>query len=643
MTAQSATHPKTTFRNVVSDLVSRVFRLAYRQRRLTSAAIHILLIVAANYLAFALRFDGAIPPDNLTAWKQTILLLVLVRSAVFLPLRLYEGLWRYTSIWDVQRIIFGVFISSGLFLILQRWVLQVNFYPRVVYLIDAILLIGLMSAARLGRRIYREARTVAGETRVLVIGAGDAGEMIVRDMIRNPAYGRMPIGFVDDDPAKRGRRIHGVPVLGNRTSLQAIIASKKPDEILIAIPSEAPAALRQIAHSLRPYKIPISTLPNLSDIVHGDVSVGQIRPLAIEDLLARAPVGLDREPLQQLVSGRRVMVTGAGGSIGSELCRQIAALVPATLVAVERHENSLYAIGTELSDAGYEHVVETVLADCADQGRMAAVFDRFRPEIVFHAAAHKHVPMVEINPSEGFRNNVLSTRVLAEESVRAGVERFVLISTDKAVNPTNVMGATKRVAELCIQAARLGSRTAFCAVRFGNVLASNGSVVPRFLDQIKRGGPVTVTHPDIRRYFMLIPEAVQLVMHAAAKAETGAVYVLEMGDQIKVADMARNLIRLSGFVPDDEIKVEFVGLRPGEKLYEELVAHNETAEPSGTEGIWRVKSVAGDGAAPPTPLIDEALAAALAGDDSRVVDLLTAIVPGYHPSRGPATSALSLA
>lgn len=642
-TVEPAQRPTVRLQSTASNLVSHVVRFAYRQRKLTSAAIHAVLIIAANYLAFLLRFDGAIPASNMLAWKQTILLLVLIRSAMFIPLRLYEGLWRYTSIWDIQRIIFAVVISSGIFMVLQRWVLQVNFYPRAVYLIDAVLLIGLMSGARLMRRVYREARTVVGEARVLVLGAGDAGEMIVRDMLKNPAYGRTPIGFVDDDPAKRGRRIHGVPVLGSRLELPAIIQKRKPDEILVAIPSEKPAALRRIAHSLQPYKIPISTLPSLSDIVQDDVSVAHIRPLAIEDLLARAPVGLDRRPLETLISGRRVMVTGAGGSIGSELCRQIVALGPSSLAALERHENSLYAIGTELADAGHDHVVRTYLADCTDSSRMAGIFQQFRPEIVFHAAAHKHVPMVEVNPAEGFRNNVLSTRVLAETAAKTGVERFVLISTDKAVNPTNVMGATKRVAELCIQAARLHGSTAFCAVRFGNVLASNGSVVPRFLDQIKRGGPVTVTHPDIRRYFMLIPEAVQLVMHAAAQAESGAVYVLEMGDQIKVADMARNLIRLSGFVPDEEIKLQYVGLRPGEKLYEELVAHNETAEPSCTEGIWRVKSAVEESVEAKVALVDEALVAALAGNDRRVVELLTELVPGYVPSASLPTQSLSLA
>ncbi len=396
-----------------------------------------------------------------------------------------------------------------------------------------------------------------------------------------------------------------------------MLAKDPPDEILIAIPSESPAAIRKIAQSLQPYKIPISTLPSLRDLVQGTVTVSHIRPLAIEDLLARAPVGLDYAPVRALVEGRRVLVTGAGGSIGSELCRQIAELGPESLALVERYENSLHAIHVELADRGLDGSVRPFLADVTDRVRIRAVLEEFAPQIVFHAAAHKHVPMVEMNPSEGLKNNVLGTRTLAEEASRALVERFVYISTDKAVNPTSVMGATKRAGEFCIQAMARSSPTSFCAVRFGNVLGSNGSVVPRFIEQIRDGGPVTVTHPDMKRFFMLIPEAVQLVLHAAAQADRGVVYVLEMGEQINVAEMARNLIRLSGYLPDEDIQITFTGLRPGEKLYEELIGVDETAEPSGIEGIHRVRPNHWDRMKLVNALIERAIVAAQAGRGRR--------------------------
>ena len=610
-------------------------RFALANRRAVVVTVHVGLIVLANFLAFALRFDGAIPPAAIAAWRQTILPLVVVRAVVFIPFRLYEGLWRYTGIWDLKRIVFGVMLSSVVFFALVRSVLHTPGYPRSIYIIDAILLVFFMGGVRLSRRIYREARITFQERRVLVFGAGDAGEMIVRDMLKNESYGSRPIGFIDDNPAKVGKRIHGIPVLGTRENLAEVLAKALPDEILIAVPGQPPAVVREIARSLQPYKIPINTLPGIHELVHGTVTVSNIRPLAIEDLLTRAPVGLDYAPIRALIAGRRVLVTGAGGSIGSELCRQIARSGPASLALVERYENGLHAITLEMGERAPGFPVRSYLADITDLPRMRQVFDEFRPHLVFHAAAHKHVPVVEMNPSEGVKNNVLGTCVLADEARRCGVERFVLISTDKAVNPTSVMGATKRVAEFCLQARSMDSSTVYCAVRFGNVLGSNGSVVPLFLEQIKAGGPVTVTHPEIQRFFMLIPEAVQLVLHAAARAERGVTYVLEMGEQINVAEMARNLIRLSGYVPDEEIRIEFTGLRPGEKLYEELVGTGEAAEPSGIAGIHKVRRNEWDRVEEVNLLVDQAISAAQAGQDEEVLELLEQILPTYTRSNGP--------
>lgn len=568
---------------------SNAIDVVLRFRRVLSLVAQLALVVLSNRLAFWLRFDNAIPDWANQAFWQMLPWLVVVRGLTFIPFRLYEGLWRYTSIYDLQALIGGIASSSFVFFILTRTPLGPPTYPRSIFIIDALILTVLLGGMRMTRRFYAGYSRVRPGRRVLIFGAGDAGELIVRDMKNNAWYGVQPIGFIDDDHSKLGRRIHNVPVLGTRNDLTSVLERYHPDEVLIAIPKADPATMRSIVRVLEPFKLPIKTLPNLRDIIDGKVEVGHIRSLAVEDLLSRAPVGLDPRPVKHLIAGRRVMVTGAGGSIGSELCRQIAALKPASLVMLDRYENTLHAIRLELEDRKQAFGLFPVIADVTDAARVTDVMRQHQPEIIFHAAAHKHVPLMEENPCEAVKNNVRGTRVLAEAAERFGADRFILISTDKAVNPTSVMGASKRVAELVVQAQAVGSGTSFSIVRFGNVLASNGSVVPRFLDQIRRGGPVTITHPDMKRFFMLIPEAVLLVLHAAAQAESGAVYVLDMGEQVKVLDMARDLIRLSGLVPDEDIKIEFIGLRPGEKLYEELVGADEDASASAVDKILCVR------------------------------------------------------
>jgi FlaA1/EpsC-like NDP-sugar epimerase len=563
-------------------------QLIQRCRRPIAVAVEIGLILAANTVAFWLRFDGATPAAYRSLWLATLPWLVVIRGALFVPFGLYERSWRYTGISDLRRIVLGVLSSSaafGLFETLSR-----IHYPRSIIVIDSLVLIFLMGGIRLSRRAYRDLLPKHGHKRVLIYGAGDAGAQVVRNMIDDPQHGYRPVGFVDDLPGKVGRSIHGVRVLGTGQDIRRIFAKCRPDEVLIAIPRADTAAVRVVFRRLEPFKIPIKTLPNLREIIDGRVDVAQIRGLAFEDLLARAPVGIDQRPLRRLIAGRRVMVTGAGGSIGSELCRQIADLKPATLVMLDRYENTLHAIRVELDDRRQAFGVIPVIGDVTDASRVNAVLAEHQPDIIFHAAAHKHVPLMEENPCEAVKNNVRGTRVLAQSADAFGVDHFIMISTDKAVNPTSVMGATKRVAELVVRAQAIGSGTSFSIVRFGNVLGSNGSVVPHFMDQIRRGGPVTITHPDIRRFFMLIPEAVQLVLHAAAQAENGATYVLEMGEQVKLVDMAQDLIRLSGFTPQDEIKIVFTGLRPGEKLYEELVGADEDASASSVEKILCVRS-----------------------------------------------------
>jgi len=564
--------------------------LTLRFRRSSAMAVQLTAVALANLAAFALRFDGAPPEWAAAACAQMLPWLLLIRGLTFVPFRLYDGLWRYAGIYDLRAIVFAVFTSSVVFAALTQSSFGPPVYPRSVFISDALLLVLMLGGLRLARRLYGESSGGGQGRRILVFGAGNAGELIVRDMNANRDCGYKPIGFVDDDQAKVGRRIHGVPVLGTRHDLKNIIAKHRPSEVLIAIPNAGPATIRTIIRALDAFKLPIKILPKLTDVIGGTVDVREIRNLAVEDLLARPPVGLDPVAVKHLIRGRRVMVTGAGGSIGSELCRQIVKLEPASLVMFERYENSLHAVRLELEDARVACGLHPVIGDVGDTACLSSVLEQHRPEIVFHAAAHKHVPLMEESPCEAIKNNVRGTRLLAQAAEFYGVDRFIFISTDKAVNPTSVMGASKRLAEMAIQTQSIGSGTSFAVVRFGNVLGSNGSVVPRFLEQIRKGGPVTVTHPDMRRFFMLIPEAVQLVLHSAAQAESGGIYVLEMGEQVKLVDMARDLIRLAGFVPEEEIPITFTGLRPGEKLYEELVGINETAGPSRIDKIHRVTS-----------------------------------------------------
>ncbi len=606
----------------------------HRQRRPIVITIHVAMTAVSYFTAIWLRFEGDIPSGQWDVLVGMFPWLLALRVLAFIPFRLYEGLWRYASIWDLRNIIGGVLTSSAVFFALVRWGFGATAFPRSVVLIDALVLVSLLGGIRLLRRIHRELARLEPGKSVLVYGAGDAGEMIVRDMRHNPFYEYEPIGFVDDDSAKVGQRIHGVKVLGTRAALPAIMAETKPEAVLVAIARAEPATIRQIVRVLEPYKVPIQTLPNLRDILGGRVAVSQIRNLAVEDLLDRAPVGLDPAPVRRLIEGKRVMVTGAGGSIGGELCRQIAALHPQALVMLDRYENGLHAIAGDLADRRPRCAVHVVVADVTAQSRVRGVLAEHHPEIVFHAAAHKHVPLMELNPCEAVVNNVRGTRTLLEATGEIGVERFVLVSTDKAVNPTSVMGATKRVAELLVQTHQECQRGVFTAVRFGNVLASNGSVVPRFLDQIKAGGPVTVTHPEMRRYLMLITEAVGLVLYAGALAQGGETFALEMGEQIRVLDLARNLIRLSGFAPDKDVAITFIGPRPGEKLIEELVASDEQAEASPIKGIIRIRPLE-----PPDPAVlalqvDQLERVAAAGDAKAVRELLRDIVPVYSPGSG---------
>ncbi|MBI5190979.1 MAG: polysaccharide biosynthesis protein [Nitrospirae bacterium] len=543
-----------------------------RYRRVLIFLYHVFAVSLSNYLAFQIRFDGAVP-DKFTAilW-QSVLLMLIVRLPLFALFGLYKGLWRYAGITDMQKILASATVGTAVFYAIERWLAVFPAYPRAVLIVDWLLVVGMIGGVRFALRMYKDYLHSKGRKgkRVLVIGAGNAGEMLVRDMKNSPSYRYDPVGFIDDDMMKKGLAIHGVPILGTRKDMAEAVKQNEPEEIIIAIPSANHASLQELMGELAVYKLPVKMLPNMNEMLDGGNSVSQIKQIELEDLLARPPIKPDTDKLFAFIKGKSVMVTGAGGSIGSEICRQVAAYGASKVVAYERHENSIYNLDMDfrrnLPDAPFVPVV----GDVNDMQRLQETMELYRPDIVFHAAAHKHVPMMELNPREAIKNNFLGTRRVALVAGEYNVGTFVLISTDKAVNPTNIMGATKRSCELLVRALDDNSETKYLTVRFGNVLGSSGSVVPLFREQIARGGPVTVTHPDITRFTMLIPEAVLLVLQAASVGKGGEIFVLDMGEPIRILDLARDMIRLSGFEPDKDIQIKFVGLRPGEKLYEEL-------------------------------------------------------------------------
>jgi FlaA1/EpsC-like NDP-sugar epimerase len=568
------------------------------RHRLWQLAADAALVAAAWWLAFQLRFDRGVPPYYEVLFERTILLVVGIKLGVFVVLGFYNRWWRYVSTRDMWRVVLGAGLASivaGLTVYFVSPVQGIRL-PRSIFVLDFLITLALVAGARLAARTIFERPSMGGLVargkEVVIVGAGDAGQLVIRELQRNRALGYTPIGIVDDDTRKRNLRVHGVRVLGTTDELAHVLRDNRPDELLIAIPSADGDVRRKVVEIARDEGVPVKTLPGLYELISGDSNLAaQIRPVQVEDVLGRAQVEVDLEEVAAYLGGQTVLVTGAGGSIGSELCRQIARARPARLVLVENGETALFEIERELLDERGFSAAIPVLADICNRAKMRQVFERYRPTVVFHAAAYKHVPLMEANPLESVRNNALATKAIADVAVEFGTDRFVLVSTDKAVNPKTVMGQSKALCEWIVEAygAREDVPTRFVAVRFGNVLGSSGSVIPIFRRQIAKGGPVTVTHPDMTRYFMTIPEAASLVVQAGAIGGEGEIFVLDMGEPVRILELARNMIRLSGKEPERDVPIDFVGARPGEKLHEELWGLDEEVRPTTHPKIQRVK------------------------------------------------------
>ena len=602
------------------------------------AFLHDVVASAVAWMAaFWLRFNLEVPPEYLKTALFTLPWVVAVNALLFWRLGLYRGLWRYASLPDLQKILAAVFIAAlaapALFLLAA----PAPAVPRSVFLIVPLLLIGAMSGSRLLYRAWKEQRLL-GIVRhpqanpALVLGAGASASALLRDLASSSQW--RVVALLDDDARKHGGTIHDVKVLGALERAGEIAGRMGVTQAIIAMPGATHAARKRALDLCQEAGLRVMTVPAYADIVSGKVSVSQLREVELDDLLGRDPVRLDDAQLSGFLKGKTVLVTGAGGSIGSELCRQIARFAPARLVLVENSEYALYLIEQEFRDRHPQLPVVAAIGDVKDEARVREIFTRHAPQAVFHAAAYKHVPLMEQdNALQAVANNALSTLVTARAAQAAGTQTYVLVSTDKAVNPTNVMGASKRLAEMLCQALQPRAATRFVMVRFGNVLGSTGSVIPRFREQIARGGPVTVTHPDIERYFMSIPEAAQLVLQAALMGKDGEIFVLDMGEPVKIAELARQMIRLSGFSEQD-IRIVFTGLRPGEKLFEEVLVGDETTLPTPHPKLRVARARAPDNDGLPEEVLAWLSAAtASSAAPAAVRARLKAWIPEYVPSQ----------
>lgn len=593
----------------------------------------VFAIFCADFLALFLRFEmmASDIPEQFTAGKLPCMLLTCaVTLLVFYVFRLYSCLWRYAGAEELINIVFACMISA--FAHMYSFIIFEYHMPRSYWVMYGMFFLCLTLISRYSYRFFHSLISNLGSKRyanVMLFGAGEAGNALLAEITRSANIQKKVVCVMDDDPTKKGSYIRGVRIVGNRQDIPIVVKEYKIDEIIVAVPSAKPKDLKDILNICKETGCDLKQLPGIDQLVNGEVSISKLKPVDVNDLLGREPVNVDISSIMNYVSGKVVMVTGGGGSIGSELCRQIAQHNPKLLLIIDIYENSAYDIQNELKAHYPELNFQVLIASVRNTKRMDRIFEMYRPEIVYHAAAHKHVPLMEDSPNEAVKNNVMGTWKVVQAADKWNVKRFVMISTDKAVNPTNVMGATKRICEMIIQTYNRRSKTEFVAVRFGNVLGSNGSVIPLFRKQIAAGGPVTVTHPDIIRYFMTIPEAVSLVLQAGAYAKGGEIFVLDMGEPVKILDLAKNLILLSGHKPNEDIMIEFTGLRMGEKLYEEMLMKEEGMQETANKLIYIGK---------PIKLDEEKFLAQLhelndyvKKEPNDIRKYLMKIVPTYHP------------
>lgn len=561
----------------------KIFNYQLFYRRACLILYDVVSILIASFFAIVLRYEfeyEMIPEYFLDTIIRFLPFNIILTIGIFYFFKLYNSLWAFAGETELQNVIVACFLSSainGIGLNLVK--VEVRAVPNSYYFMYAFSLVTLIFASRFSYRFFRSRKhklqNKNNATRVMIIGAGDAGNSIIKEIVTSNFSTMTVACIIDDDKTKWGSFIQGIKVIGGRERILECVDLYSVDEIFIAIPSAAPSVIKEILEICKETECKLRVLPGIYQLVNGEVNVSKLRDVEVEDLLGRDPIKVDIDSILGYVSNKVVLVTGGGGSIGSELCRQIAGHKPKQLIIVDIYENNAYDVQQELTRKYPQLDLVVLIASVRNTNRMNAIFEKYSPDIVYHAAAHKHVPLMETSPNEAIKNNVFGTWKTAQAAASYGAKKFVMISTDKAVNPTNIMGASKRICEMIIQTFNKHYDTEFVAVRFGNVLGSNGSVIPLFKRQIEQGGPVTVTHPDIIRYFMTIPEAVSLVLQAGAYAKGGEIFVLDMGEPVKILDLAKNLIRLSGYKVDEDIKIEFTGLRPGEKLYEELLMDEE--------------------------------------------------------------------
>ena len=611
-------------------------------------AVDLILVNLSFYLALYLRFDGYIDPLPLEAYMSHWAYLTVICASVFYIFKLYRIVWQYASIGEMVQIAIAAMVATAL--VISLFVAtQVTTMPRSIYALFGIFLLIFLGGFRISFRLLRklrigEKKSLLPVKRVLIIGAGDAGAVIIRELNNHVGLNSKPVAIIDDDKRKVGTMIFQVPVVGQRKDIIPIVEKYRIDEIIIAMPSASKQAVREIIEECRKTRCLLKTLPGIYELIDGRIDISAIRNVRIEDLLGRDVVDLDNQAIGAYITGQKILITGGGGSIGSELARQIALFKPYELILLDIHENSIYDLQNELkfkfhifedqdgysSEETCDFRLKVVIGSVRDQDRINEIIAEVRPDVIFHAAAHKHVPLMEHNPKEAIKNNIFGTFNVARAAIDNQVKRFVMISTDKAVNPTNIMGATKRMCEMIVQAMDHEGGTQFSLVRFGNVLGSNGSVVPLFQKQIAEQGYVTVTHPDIIRYFMTIPEAARLVIQSGAMAMGGEIFILDMGEPVKIADLARDVIRLSGFEPEVDIPIRFTGLRPGEKLFEELLMDEEGIQSTGSEKIFIGKPIKIDYNTLMDSL-DQLSQTIKNGTDDDIRQLLKTLVTTYKP------------